>query len=201
MVVIGGLFLWSAWDEVNCVAGEMTSSGPCGFGLTAGGTLAVVGIALLLIGCIVLIRGVRRPVGDRDAADGWRIGQAVLVMVSGAVLALMIPRYACPSDTSLSPVFHYCVNATHNAPAPSPGLPWKFASFGLGIAIGVLLIRWRSMPWWLASIVVVAASLFTALFTMWRSTGIPLIHVSRASGVVVFTVAGLAAVAPRAGPD
>jgi len=200
MVAIAGLFLWSAWDEVNCVAGEMTSSGPCGIGLTSGGTLAVVGIGLLLIGGIVLFRGLRRPIGDRDAGDGWRIGQAVVVMVSGAVLALMIPRYACPADTTLSPVFHYCVNPTHNSPAPSPGLPWKFAAVGVGIAIGVLLIRWRSMPWWLASIVVVAASLGSASYVLWRTTGIPVIDRSYVSRVVVFTVESLTALVPRAGP-
>jgi hypothetical protein len=192
--------LWSAWDEVSCVAGEMTSSGPCGVGLTAAGTLVVVGIGLLLIGSIVLIRGVRRPIGDRDSGDGWRTGQAIVVMASGAILALMFPRYACPADTTLSPVFHFCVNPTHNTPAPSPGLPWKFAAFGVGIAIGVLLIRWRSLPWWLASIVVVAACLGTALFTLWRTTGIPVIDASYTSGVVVFTVGGLTAQVPRAGP-
>ena len=172
MVLSGALFVVSAWDEVDCVAGEFTSSGPCGIGIVAGGSLVVIGILLVIVGCIVLYRGVRRPVSE-DAGDGWRVGQAIVVMACGTLVALMIPRLRCPPGTVLSPVFRFCVNQQVSYPAPSPGLPWKFAAFGVGIAIGVVMIRWRSMPIWLATLIVVAACVGAAVFTVSRTTGIP----------------------------
>jgi hypothetical protein len=175
MVVSAVSFITSAWDEAGCVAGEYTSSGPCGIEIVAAEWLVVIGLFLLIIGCIVLYRGIRRPVGE-DAADGWRVGQAVVVMICGVLMSLMIPRYRCPPGTTLSPVFRFCVNQDVVYAAPSPGLPWKFAAFGMGIVIGVVLIRWRSVPIWLATVVVVAASVGTALFITWRTTGIPGVH-------------------------
>lgn len=172
LLVCGALFVVSAWDEVDCVAGEFTSSGPCGIGIVAGGSLVVIGILLVIVGCIVLSRAMRRPVSD-EAGDGWRVGQAIVVMACGALLALMIPRLRCPPGTILSPVFRFCVNQQVSYPAPSPGLPWKFAAFGVGIVIGVVMIRWRSMPIWLATLIVVAACVGTAVFTVYRTTGIP----------------------------
>jgi len=172
MVACGALFIASAWDEVDCVAGEFTSSGPCGIGIVAGGSLVVIGVLLVIVGCIVLSRGVRRPVSE-DAGDGWCIGQAIVVIACGALVALMIPRFRCPPGTILSPLFRFCVNQQVSYPAPSPGLPWKFAAFGVGIALGVVMIRWRSMPIWLATLIVVAACVGTAVFTVSRTTGIP----------------------------
>jgi hypothetical protein len=175
MLACGALFLISAWDEVNCVAGEFTSTGPCGIAIVAGGSLVTVAIFLLIIGAIVLFRGLRRPV-EEDGGDGWRLAQAVVVMMCGTLLALMIPRLKCPPGTTLSPVFRFCVSPEVTYPAPSPGLPWKYAAFGAGIALGVVMLRWRSMPWWLGSALVVAACVGTALFTVSRSTGIPGFH-------------------------
>jgi hypothetical protein len=168
----GALFVVSSWDEVTCVAGEVTSQGPCGVAIIDGASLMTVGIGLLIVGCIIVVRGLRRPV-DPDGGDGWRSGQAMLVMVCGALLALLIPRYRCPPGTTLSPVFHFCVSHDVSYPAPSPGLPWKFAAFGIGIVLGIAMLRWRSMPWWLGSAIVVVVSVGTALFTVSRSTGIP----------------------------
>jgi hypothetical protein len=168
----GALFLVSSWDEVNCVAGEITSSGPCGVAIIFGASLITVGIGLLIVGGIMLVRGLRRPV-DPQGGDGWHSGQAIVVMACGALLALLIPRFECPPGMNLSPVFHFCVSPNLMYPAPSPGLPWKFASVGIGIALGIVMLRWRSMPWWLGSAIVVVASIGTALFTVSRATGIP----------------------------
>jgi hypothetical protein len=175
MLACGGLFIVSAWDELNCVAGEVTSSGACGIALTSAATLVVVGIFFLLIGGIVLFRAIRRPVNE-DGGDGWRVAQAIVVIICGVLMALMIPLFRCPPGTTLSPVFRFCVNQEVSYPAPSPGLPWKIAAVVIGIVIGVLMIRWRSMPIWLATVIVVAASLGTALYIVWRTTGIPGFH-------------------------
>jgi hypothetical protein len=188
MVACGLLFLASSWDEVTCVAGEFTSSGPCGIGIHVAGSLSAVGIFLVLIGCIVLYRAIRRPVGE-DAGDGWRVGQGVVVIVCGALLALMIPRQRCPPGTTLSPVFRFCVNQDVSYPAPSPGLPWKFAAFGVGLVIGIVMIRWRSMPVWLGTVLVVAACVGTAVFIVSRTTGLPGSHAY--TPAAVFTTPGL----------
>jgi len=172
MVLCGALFIVSAWDEVNCVAGESTSSGPCGIGLTSGVSLVAVGIFLLIIGAIVLYRSIRRPVSE-EGGDGWRVGQGFVVMICGVLLALLIPLQRCPPGTILSPVFRFCVNQEVSYPAPTPGLKWKLLALGAGIAIGVLMIRWRSMPIWLATVIVAGACIGTALFAVWRTTGIP----------------------------
>jgi hypothetical protein len=185
MVLRGGLFIVSSWDDVNCVAGEITSSGPCGVGLTAGGSLLVIGIFLFLIGAVVLFRALRRPVSE-EAADGWRVGAGFVVMLCGALVGLLIPRQRCPAGTTLSPVFRFCVNQEVAYPAPSPGPKWKFLAFGVGLAIGVLIIRWRSMPIWLATVIVGAARVGTALFGVWRLTGIPGFH-AYTSGMVLVT--------------
>jgi hypothetical protein len=172
LLLSGALFIVSSWDEVNCVSGEFTSSGPCGVGLVWGGTLVAVGIILALVGGIVLFRAARRHV-DPEGGDGWWVGQAIVVMICGVLMGLLIPRYECPPGTTLSPVFKFCVNHDITFPASSPGMPWKFAAVGIGIAIGIVLWRWRSMPIWLATVTVVAASLGTALFAVSQATGIP----------------------------
>ena len=140
---------------------------------------------LVIIGCIVLYRSIRRPV-DEDGGDGWRVGQGIVVMICGVLMALMIPLFRCPPGTTLSPVFRFCTNREVAFPAPDPGLPWKVAAFAAGIAIGVLLIRWRSMPIWLATAIVIAACLGTTLFILWRTTGIPGFG-SYAPGLVLVT--------------
>ena len=170
---VGGVvLLWSAWDELTCVAGESTSNGPCGIGISVAGFIAPAGAAFALIGTIAIIRALRRPI-VADGSDAWRVGEGLVVAASGLVIGLMIPRFSCPPGMSLSPVFRFCVSADRSFPAPSPGLPWKYAAAGIGIVIGVVMIRWRSMPWWLASAVVVASFFGAVLLTASRSTGIP----------------------------
>jgi hypothetical protein len=168
----GVVFLWSAWDELTCVAGEATSDGPCGFGISAAGFVFPVGAGLVVVGAIVLARALRRPI-DPDASDAWRVGEAFVVMASGILIGLMIPRFACPAGTHLTVVFRYCTSTERSFPAPSPGLPWKFVAAGVGIALGILMIRWRSMPWWLASAIALGAFMAAVLLTASRSTGIP----------------------------
>ncbi|HJX08095.1 MAG TPA: hypothetical protein VJ736_08500 [Actinomycetota bacterium] len=200
LVLCGSLFIVSSWDEVNCVAGEVTSSGPCGVALVWGGTLLAVGIFLLFIGGIVLFRAARRHV-DPDGGDGWRVGQAIVVMICGVLLGLLIPRYECPPGTTLSPVFKFCVNHDVVYPAPSPGMPWKLAAVGIGVAIGVVMLRWRSMPIWLATAIVAAASIGTALFAVYQATGIPGFRaVAPASAVLVTRVISPAAAGAGGSP-
>jgi len=168
-----GLFLmWCSWDHINCVAGESTATGPCGVGIHGSAAVFGVSVILLLAGAIALYRGLRRPV-DPQGSGGWRIGQAFAVMGCMAIVALLIPRQSCPEGTHLSPVFRFCVSATRSFDAPSTGLAWRWAAFGLGIVLGVVLLRWRSMPWQLATALVVVVFAVTSVYTATRSTGLP----------------------------
>lgn len=177
-ITIGGCLLLggaaaavASWDMVDCVAGEYTSSGPCGIGIVAGGGVLFVGLITLVAGAIVLVRGLRRPV-DPAGGDGWRLGPGFLVIVCGFVMALMIPRYACPPGLTLSPIFRFCTSVDRSFPAPSPGLPWKIGAFGVGLALGLLLLLWRSVPWWLATMVAVVVFAGTVGFALHRSVGL-----------------------------
>lgn len=168
----GMLLLWSAWDEFSCVPGESTSSGPCGIGMQAAVIVVLAGLLLLVPGLVVFVRGFLRPV-DPDGSTGWRLGQAFAVMGCGVVLAFMIPRYSCPDGTRLSAVFRFCVSTQESYPAPSTGLVWKIAALVAGLALGVVLLRWRTLAWPVATVVVVAVFAFTAGYTAHRTTGLP----------------------------
>jgi hypothetical protein len=170
----GGLAsVLASWDELSCVAGEYSSSGPCGIGITIAGAVFPFGAIALVVGILVFVRGVRRPV-SADGGDGWRIGQGLLVVGCGIVMGLMIPRYACPPGTALTPIFRFCTSVDRSFRAPSPGLPWKFAAGAVGTILGVILIRWRSLPWPVTSAVVVVVFAATVSYTLQRTIGMPL---------------------------
>ena len=171
--MLGGVAAVAAsWDEVNCVAGEFSSSGPCGIGIVVASQVLFVALIAVVAGAIVLSRALRRPV-DPKGGTGWRLGPGFLVIACGVLLALMVPRFACPAGSTLSPVFRFCVSADRSYPAPSPGAPYKLGAFAVGVAVGLLLLCWRRAPWWLPPAVAVAAFVGTVGYTLQRSVGLP----------------------------
>jgi hypothetical protein len=173
LLVASLAFMAFSWDEISCVAGEMTSTGPCGIQVTTAAAIFWTGVACAVVGAGVVLRGLRRPVSP-DGGSGWRVGQGIFVAACGLVLGIMIPRYECPPGSKLSAVFQYCVSAERAYQAPSPGLPWKFAAAGAGIVLGIVLARWRSLPWPVSSVVTVLAFLFVLGFTLHRAAIGPL---------------------------
>ena len=172
-LLLGGLAaLAASWDEVSCVAGEFTSSGPCGIGIVVASQVLFVALIAVVAGAIVLTRGLRRPV-DPEGGTAWRMGPGFLVIACGVLMALMLPRHACPAGFTLSPVFRFCVSAERSYPAPSPGAPYKVGALGLGLAVGLLLLFWRRAPWWLPPVVAVVVFVGTVAFTLQRSVGLP----------------------------
>jgi hypothetical protein len=172
-LLLGGVAAVAAsWDEVNCVAGEFSSSGPCGIGIVVASQVLFVALIAVVAGAIVLSRGLRRPV-DPKGGTGWRLGPGFLVIASGMLLSLMVPQYACPPGSTLSPVFRFCVSATRSYPAPSPGAPYKLGAFAVGLAVGLLLLFWRRAPWWLPPAVALVAFAGTVGYTLQRSVGLP----------------------------
>jgi hypothetical protein len=173
IIASASLFVVASFDELSCRAGGITSEGlPCGVNIQVAGGVFFAGLMLVAIGIGVLVRGVRRPV-EATGDSGWRIGQAGLIVANGIALGLMIPRYACPPDMVLSPVFRFCTSNTAVYPAPSPGLVWKFAAVAAGLALAAGVWRWRSMPWPIASALVAGSTLFMTLYTLGRTVGVP----------------------------
>ncbi len=173
-LLLGGVAAVAAsWDEVNCVAGEYSSSGPCGIGIVAASQVLFVALIAVVAGAIILTRGLRRPV-DPNGGTGWRLGPGFLVIASGILLSLMMPRYACPAGSTLSPVFRFCVSADRSYPAPSPGAPYKLGALAFGLVVGLLLLFWRRAPWWLPPVVAVVVFAVTVGFTLQRSVGLPM---------------------------
>jgi hypothetical protein len=179
----GLLLLWSSWDEFSCTAGETTSTGPCGIGIQVSVIVVLFGLILLGIGVVVVPRAFLRPL-DPDGAAGWRAGQALAVMACGVIMALMIPRYSCPEGMKLSAVFRFCVSTTRSYQAPSTGFAWKLLALGVGLSLGVVLLRWRSLAWPVATVIVAAAFAFTAGYTAHRTTGLPWEQRSYTIGVI-----------------
>jgi hypothetical protein len=172
-LLLGGVAAVAAsWDEVNCVAGEYSSSGPCGIGIVVASQVLFVALIAVVAGAIILTRGLRRPV-DPKGGTGWRLGPGFLVIASGMLLGLMLPRHECPAGYTLSPVFRFCVSAERSFPAPSPGAPYKVGAFAVGLVVGLLLLFWRRAPWWLPPAVAIVAFVGTVGYTLHRSVGLP----------------------------
>jgi hypothetical protein len=50
---------------------------------------------------------------------------------------------------------------------------WRWAAFVAGIALGIVMLKWRRMPWQLATVVVAVVFAATSAFATSRSTGRP----------------------------
>ena len=168
----GVFLLVSSWDEFTCRGDEITSMGPCGVGIDTAGGVFLAALILVVIGTVVLIRGLRRPV-DPAGAGGWRIGAGIAVIACGVLFALMVPTQSCPEGTRLSAVFRFCVSTSRAFRAPQTGLGWKFLAFGVGLVLGLLVLLWRSMPWPIATVIVVLAFAALNVMVAARTTGMP----------------------------
>ena len=168
----GVFLLVSSWDEFTCRGDEITSMGPCGVGIDTAGGVFLAAMILVVIGTVVLIRGLRRPI-DPAGAGGWRIGAGDRgdrvrrpVRIDGADPVV-------PEGTRLSAVFRFCVSTSRAFRAPQTGLGWKFLAFGIGLVLGLLVLLWRSMPWPIATVIVVLAFAALNVMVAARTTGMP----------------------------
>jgi len=91
----------------------------------------------------------------------------------GVLFAMMVPTQSCPEGTRLSAVFRFCVSTSRAFEAPQTGLGWKFVAFGVGLVLGLLVLFWRSMPWPIATVIVVLAFAALNVMVAARTTGMP----------------------------
>jgi hypothetical protein len=125
-------------------------------------------IGLSAAGAGILWRTARRLVIP-DGPSGWTWGEGLAIVAGGFTIALTIPTYHCPAGYELTTVFHACRSATQVPELivhPPTWLAWKFGVAIVSVILGVVVARWRGIPWPVASaltaIVVASATWYLA---------------------------------------
>jgi hypothetical protein len=158
-LALAGLGLMpSAWAALTCPLGGEQGRTLCSRTVGIGGLTELFAIGLLLGGCAILWRTARRPI-DPDGLSGWTWGEGIAIVASGLTIALLIPTFHCPPGYELTPVFHACHSTTMTPELilhPPTWLGWKFGVTAGAVALGLIVGRWRRLPWPVASVLTVA---------------------------------------------
>jgi len=168
--------MWSSWTALTCPLGGVRGRALCSSTTGLGGLMFMFGAGLAIAGAAVLWRTTRRLV-DPGGLSGWTWGEGVAIIAGGLTLALMIPMYHCPAGYDLTVVFHSCRSTTQipefivHAPTRSG---WKLGVAAAALALGLVVARWRRIPWPVASLVTAAvvgsATWYLAERTVGRAT-------------------------------
>jgi hypothetical protein len=170
--VVGIALVWSAWYELTCPLGGPRGTSICAHTVGVGGLTVMLGALLVVVGSGVLWRTSRRLL-DPDGSSGWTWGEGLSVAVAGFTVAIMIPTYHCPAGYVLTPVFHACASPTSIIVDPPTWIGWKLAAAAAGIALGLVIARWRRIPWPLGSVVTVASVAGATWYLIQMSVGFP----------------------------
>jgi hypothetical protein len=175
-----GLFVvWAAWHALRCGLGGPAGQTICGRAMGLGGLLSMLGLALVAAGGGILWRTGRRLV-DPDGPSGWVAGEGITVALAGVLIASLIPTHHCPAGYEMTQVFHVCrATSLQQLPQliihPPSWVAWKFAVAGAAIVVGIVLARWRAIPWAVASVLTVGTVATATLLLADRSVGLPAI--------------------------
>jgi hypothetical protein len=175
MVLAGVWFMWSSWASLTCPLGGARGRAVCSRAVGVGGLLFMFGLALFIAGAAVLWRTGRRPVVS-DGLSGWTWGEGIAIVVGGLTIALLIPTYHCPAGYVLTPVFHVCHSVTQIPEIivhPPTWLAWKFGIAAASIIVGVVVARWRPLPWPIASVLTIAVVGSAAWYLAETTVGLP----------------------------
>jgi hypothetical protein len=157
---LAGLFLmWSAWAPLTCPLGGDEGRAVCSRAVGIGGLMEMGALGLFLGGCAIVWRTGRRLI-DPDGLSGWTWGEGVSIAVSGVTIALLIPTFHCPAGYELTPVFHFCTSRTMTPEIlshPPTWLAWKFGIAVAAVVLGIVVGKWRRLPWPIASVLTVAS--------------------------------------------
>jgi hypothetical protein len=175
-----GLFVvWAAWHALRCGLGGAAGETICSRAMGLGGLLSLLGLALVAAGGGIFWRTGRRPV-DPDGPSGLVAGEGITVALAGVLIALLIPTHHCPAGYEMTQVFHVCrALSPQQVPQlilhPPSWVVWKLAVIGAAVVVGIVLARWRALPWPVASILTVGTVATATLLLADRSVGLPAI--------------------------
>ena len=169
---VGIALVWSAWYELTCPLGGPRGTSICAHTVGIGGLVVMLGALLFVVGSGVVWRTSRRLL-DADGSSGWTWGEGLSVAVAGFTVAITIPTYHCPAGYVLTPVFHVCASSAAVITDPPTWMDWKLAAAVAGLVLGVVVARWRRIPWPLGSLVTVASVGGAAWYLIQMSVGLP----------------------------
>ncbi len=135
------------------------------------------GLVLLIAGAAILWHTGRRLI-VADGPSGWTWGEGIAIAAGGLMIALLIPTYHCPAGYELTPVFHVCTSATQVPEVivhPPTWLAWKFGIAAAAIVVGIVVARWRALPWPIASVLTVAVAGAASWYLADKAVGLPTI--------------------------
>jgi hypothetical protein len=162
----GAFTVWSAWAELTCPYGGPAGREWCRTTVGVGGLFVMAGIVAAVLGAIVLWGGIRRPL-DPGGSDGWRWGEAALIVAAGLVFGLqVIDPVVCPDGYRLATGFDLCIaedDAAVRVEATSQ-LARQLAAVAGGLILGIVVATWRRLPWVVGAAITVGA---TVLGTSW----------------------------------
>ncbi|MGE5226637.1 MAG: hypothetical protein ACM3OO_07160 [Planctomycetaceae bacterium] len=176
LVVAGCLFVggivcvWSGWSYVGCRLGGPLGNQICDYFAAQGAVFVIGGAAAAVAGAVVAWRVLLRP-GRPDGASGWTVGAGVLVSLSGCAVALLYPRWVCPTGYRLS-VGALCVSDTHRFLAPSR-MSAKLAIALAAVLLGGIVGWWQRLPTVALAAITVATTAGALVYLLARSIGVP----------------------------
>ncbi|HTG48674.1 MAG TPA: hypothetical protein VK646_13575 [Actinomycetota bacterium] len=151
LVIAGVAMIVSAWAELTCPLGGEEGRAICQHMTGVGGVFVMLGILAILAGAVALVSGLRRPVDEAVGLSGWTRAEGLLVAFAGITIAMLIPTYHCPVGYKLTPVFHVCTSPSAIINDPPTWLGWKVLVAVVGLALAIVVARWRRLPWPVAS--------------------------------------------------
>jgi hypothetical protein len=177
LLLSGLTLLWAAWHSLRCGLLGAVGQTICSRAMGLGGLISLLALGLVAAGAGIVWRTGRRPV-DAEGPAGWIAGEGISVAFAGVLIALLIPTLHCPAGYEMTTVFHAC-RSTTQTPAlilhPPTWMAWKLVVAGAAVVLGIVIARWRSLPWPVASIVTVGTMAAATLLLADRTVGLPTI--------------------------
>jgi hypothetical protein len=120
-----------------------------------GGLFTIAGLISAVAGGAILWSVARRP-AHPEGEEGWLWGQGLLVTAGLLTAAVLVHRYTCPPGTKLTAIFPICVGPDDRF-AATDRLWIKPLVIAAAPVAGLIVARWRALPWPMTSLLTVAA--------------------------------------------
>jgi hypothetical protein len=176
LLVSGLTLLWAAWHALRCGLAGAAGQTICGRAMGLGGLVSMLGLGLVAAGAGILWRTGRRLV-EHEGPSGWIAGEGITIALAGVLIGLLIPAHHCPPGYEMTTVFHACRSTTHVPELilhPPSWIAWKLVAVAVAIVVGIVVARWRAVPWPVASILTTGAVATATLLLADRTVGLPI---------------------------